>query len=64
MAVRLAGDSKALKVLRDRLAQNKSTCALFDTNRFCRHIETAYRIMWDRWLAGDKPKGFAVPAAD
>jgi len=62
LAVRLAGNPKELQALRDRLAQNRSTCALFDTDRIRKHIESAYRTMWDRWLAGEKPRGFAVPA--
>jgi protein O-GlcNAc transferase len=60
LAVKLAGDPKALKKLRDTLAQNKTSCALFDTDLFRRNIEAAYRTMWDRWLAGEKPEGFAV----
>jgi predicted O-linked N-acetylglucosamine transferase (SPINDLY family) len=60
LAVRLATDRAALKALRDRLAQNKKSCALFDTDRFRKNIEAAYRTMWERWLAGEKPQGFAV----
>jgi hypothetical protein len=44
--------------------QNKSSCALFGTDRFRKHIEAAYRTMWDRWLAGHAPLGFAVEADD
>jgi predicted O-linked N-acetylglucosamine transferase (SPINDLY family) len=62
LAVRLAGNPKELQSLRDRLAQNRSACALFDTDRIRKHIESAYRTMWDRWLAGEKPRGFAVQA--
>ncbi len=62
LAVKLAGDPKALKKLRDKLAKNKNSCALFDTDLFCRNIEAAYRTMWESWLAGEKPKGFAVRA--
>jgi len=62
LAVRLAQQPAELKSLRDKLAKNKSHCALFDTDRFRRHIEAAYRGMWQRWLAGEKPLGFAVRA--
>jgi protein O-GlcNAc transferase len=62
LAIKLAGDPKGLKKLRDKLAKNKSSCALFDTDLFRRNIEAAYRTMWERWLAGEKPKGFAVEA--
>jgi predicted O-linked N-acetylglucosamine transferase (SPINDLY family) len=62
LAVKLASDPKALKKLRAKLAKNRQTCALFDTGRFRKTIEQAYQTMWDRWLAGEKPKGFAVKA--
>jgi protein O-GlcNAc transferase len=51
-----------LKALRDRLKAIKASCALFDTDRFRKNIEAAYRTMWDRWLTGEKPQGFAVGA--
>ena len=62
LAVKLASDPKALKKVRDKLAKNKSKSALFDTDRFRKNIEAAYTKMWERWLAGEKPKGFAVKA--
>ena len=62
LAVKLATDTAALKALRDKLAQNKQSCALFDTGRFARNIESAYRTMHARWLAGETPQGFAVDA--
>jgi predicted O-linked N-acetylglucosamine transferase (SPINDLY family) len=62
LAIKLSRDPKALKKLRDKLAENKGSCALFDTDLFRRNIEAAYRTMWERWLAGEKPKGFAVEA--
>ena len=62
LALRLATDAAALKTIRDKLAQNRLTCPLFDTDRFRRHIETAYETMWDRWQRGEPPHGFSVPA--
>src|SRR5262249_9924289 len=46
--------------LRARLARNRLTRPLFDTDRFRRHIETAYTTMWDLWQCGEKPRSFAV----
>ncbi|MFO1248370.1 MAG: hypothetical protein U1E93_09155 [Alphaproteobacteria bacterium] len=60
LAIKLGKDAKALKTLKDKLAKNKTTCALFDTATFTRHIESAYETMWQAWLAGEKPKAFAV----
>jgi protein O-GlcNAc transferase len=62
LAVRLASDAKALKKLRIKLTENKPKCALFDTARFCKHLEAAYEQMWRTWLAGEKPNGFCVKA--
>jgi len=60
LAVKLASDPKALAKLKSKLAKNKTKCALFDTDLFRRHIEAAYEQMWQRFLSGEKPKGFAV----
>jgi predicted O-linked N-acetylglucosamine transferase (SPINDLY family) len=62
LAVKLASDTKALKALRGKVAKCR-TSTLFDTGAFTRNIESAYRIMWERWLAGEKPQGFTVEAA-
>ncbi len=60
LAVALAKDPGALKKLRDRLAANRDSCALFDTAGFTRNLEAAYHTMWQRWLAGEQATGFAV----
>jgi protein O-GlcNAc transferase len=64
LAVKLANDPKGLKDVRDKIAKNRSTSPLFDTDRFRRNIEAAYVKMWEHWLAGEKPKGFAVKVED
>ena len=43
-----------------RLAQNKRTHPLFDTDRFRLHIEAAYRTMWERSCRGEVPASFRV----
>jgi len=60
LALRLAGDRSLLGALRHRLAQNRLACALFDTDRSRRHIETAYGTMWDLYRRGEAPMSFAV----
>jgi len=52
-----------LRAFRKRLAQNRATLPLFDTDRFRRHVETAYRLMWEIAQRGEKPHSLAVPAA-
>jgi len=50
-----------LEQLRGKVAKVQAS-ALFDTATFARNIESAYRTMWEKWLAGKKPEGFAVKA--
>jgi predicted O-linked N-acetylglucosamine transferase (SPINDLY family) len=59
LAVKLANDVTALEELRGKVAKVRSS-ALFDTAAFTRNIESAYRTMWENWLAGGKPQGFAI----
>jgi len=64
MALRLAGDPALLSSLRRKLADNRPACALFDGDRFRRHVEAAYAAMWDIHRRGERPRGFCVaPAA-
>jgi protein O-GlcNAc transferase len=60
LAARLVRDPPLLDAMRRKLADNKQTCALFDLQRLCRHLEAAYVTMRDIHLAGDTPRGFRV----
>jgi protein O-GlcNAc transferase len=62
LALRLAGDRDLLQSVRDRLAQNRLSYPLFDTSRFCRHMETAYTQMLQQSRSGRPPAGFRVTA--
>jgi predicted O-linked N-acetylglucosamine transferase (SPINDLY family) len=57
MAVRLAKEPDAFVTIKAKLTRH---CPLFDTDLFRRNIEAAYLRMWEMWLAGEKPKAFAV----
>jgi len=61
-ARRLAGDPTLLRAVREKLMANRQTHALFDTDRFCRHIEAAYLRMWELHQHGEPPRAFAVEA--
>lgn len=63
LAVRLATQPEELGALKRRLAANRLTRPLFDTARYTRHLETAYRMMWARHQRGEAPDHFAVPRA-
>jgi predicted O-linked N-acetylglucosamine transferase (SPINDLY family) len=60
LALRLARDPALLRGLRDRLAQHRTSCPLFDTARSARDLEAAYRAMQRRREAGLPPAPFAV----
>jgi protein O-GlcNAc transferase len=55
MAVKLATDPNKLVEIRTRLSQNRLTTPLFDTELFTRHIEEAYRQMYERFQSGLQP---------
>jgi protein O-GlcNAc transferase len=58
----LAEDRDILAEIKKRLAENRLTGPLFDTDLMRRNLEEAYTIMWARRQAGDKPASFAVEA--
>jgi len=62
MALRLAADKRLLAELRARLGKNRRSAPLFDTDRFRRHIESAYTTMWDICQRGGEPRAFSVSA--
>ena len=61
LAVRLARNPSESAGLRRRLAKNRLTTPLFDSKRFTRHLERAYRMMWEVYCKGEKPKRIEVP---
>ncbi len=64
LALELASKRDRLAEFRDRLAANRRSCALFDTERFRRHLESAYETMWQRFVRGESPAAFDVAALD
>ena len=42
-----------LAEIRKLLWESKWQCALFDTRRWVRDVETAYEEAWRRWVAGE-----------
>lgn len=60
LAARLGREAGQLQSLRDKLAKNRLTQPLFDTDRSRRHIEAAYRRMWEIAQRGEEPRSFAI----
>jgi hypothetical protein len=60
-AIELATHPKKLAPIKDKLARNRLTTPLFDTELFTRHIESAYKKMYNRFQAGLPPDHIHVP---
>jgi predicted O-linked N-acetylglucosamine transferase (SPINDLY family) len=60
LALRFAGNPVLLAGARRKLAVNRARSPLFDTPRFCRHLEAAYLAIWERAAGGRPPLGFTV----
>jgi predicted O-linked N-acetylglucosamine transferase (SPINDLY family) len=52
LAVQLATDAQRLSEIKQRLAGNRLTAPLFDTQGYTRHIETAYTTLYERYRTG------------
>ncbi len=55
LAIELATNPGKLSVIKDKLAANRLTAPLFDTPLFTKHIEAAYRRMYERYEADLPP---------
>ncbi len=64
LAIAIGRDAARAAALKAKLAAAIPTAPLFNTPRFTRHLEGAYRMMWQRHAAGLAPEGFAVPAKE
>jgi hypothetical protein len=62
LALALAQAPERLAALRRQLERSLASAPLFDTARFARHLETAYALMWQDFVAGVAPRAIAVPA--
>jgi protein O-GlcNAc transferase len=62
LAFQLANDRDKLSMIRKRLADNRLTYPLFDTELFARHIESGYEKMWERHRMNLKPDHVFVEA--
>lgn len=60
LALKIATTPELLSSIRARLAEKLKTCALFDIERSCRNIESAYTDMYERYQSGENPQSFSV----
>jgi predicted O-linked N-acetylglucosamine transferase (SPINDLY family) len=61
LAVELAKDPAKLACLKRKLANNRLTTALFDTDLYAQHIEMAYTILYERHRSDLPPDHIFVP---
>jgi len=62
LALTLVSDPQRLGERRDRLAHHREITPLFDTPRFCRHLEAAYTAMWQRAERGERAEHIEIPS--
>jgi len=60
LAMALASAPARLAALRQKLERQRTAAALFDTPRFCRHIEAAFTAIHERRRRGEAPASFDV----
>jgi predicted O-linked N-acetylglucosamine transferase (SPINDLY family) len=60
-ALALATEPARLAAIRARLARQRTAAPLFDSVRFCRHLEAACETMAARCQRGEAPSHLAVP---
>jgi len=58
----LAEDAEILAGLKTKVQERRRTSPLFDAARFARHLEAAYRAMWDRHTRRKAPAAISIPA--
>lgn len=60
LAVKIGLDLKSYQNITAKVKTNKKSSALFDTQRFVKHLETLYQQMWDCFSNGEKKKVLEV----
>lgn len=63
-ALELARDSQRLAAIRARMDHLRHGSPVFNTTRYCRHLESAYATMWARCRDGLPPTGFMLGALE
>jgi protein O-GlcNAc transferase len=61
-ALEYAGSPAPLAKIRATLTDRKPAAPAFDTDLYRRHLETAYRMIWERHQTGAPPAALSVPA--
>lgn len=62
-AIEFALNPQKLAVIKQRLASNRLTTPLFNTQRFTKNLEAAYLKMYERYQAGSQPEPLFIEAS-
>ncbi len=62
LAIQLATHPDQLNAIKAKLEQNRLTTPLFDTEKYTKHLETAYQSMCDRYQADLPPDHIEIEA--
>jgi predicted O-linked N-acetylglucosamine transferase (SPINDLY family) len=60
LASKLGQDAKALQSLKEKLVANYQTMPLFNSQLFCKHLESAYKQMYSDYMNGLPPSDIRV----
>jgi protein O-GlcNAc transferase len=60
IAIGLAREPEALAALRAKVNVQREASPVFDAIRFARHLEAAYREIWERYARGEAPAPIAI----
>jgi protein O-GlcNAc transferase len=61
LAIELAHNREKLQAIREKLQRNRLTTPLFDTALYTKHLEAAYKAMYQRYQTGLPPDHIEVP---
>src|SRR5262249_45470456 len=64
LALKLARDPCELADFRQRVERARAGTPLFDTGRFTKNLEIAYRAMRDNYRVAREPRAFSVTSGD
>ena len=59
-AIELATNPEKFNDIKNRLERNRLTTALFNTQRFTKHIQAAYKQMYERYHANLQPNNIYI----
>ena len=62
LALKLATNPERLAAIKRKLACNRSSKPLFDTELFTKHLEDGYQQAYQQYFEGDNPENIYVKA--